>query len=362
MMNAIIDFRSDTVTRPNAAMRAAMAAAEVGDDVWGDDPTVIRLQEICAERAGFEAGLFLPSGTQSNLCALMAHCQRGDEYIVGQLAHTYKYEGGGAAVLGSIQPQPIENAPDGTIPLEKISAAVKPMDDHFARTKLFTLENTIGGKVLPREYVPAAQKRARSHGLAVHLDGARIANAAVAMGVSLKEACAGFDSVSICLSKGLGAPAGSVLVGDKAFLQHARRWRKMLGGGMRQAGIIAAAGIYALDHQFDRLAEDHANAHALAEGLRGISELNGISQATNMVFMNVPASQVATLQGHLSAAGILCAIGPTTRLVLHLDIDRAGAMNFVSECKSFFAGNVRIADARVAAATGYAATASGGTK
>ena len=361
-MNAIIDFRSDTVTRPNAAMRAAMAAAEVGDDVWGDDPTVIRLQQMCAERAGFEAGLFLPSGTQSNLCALMAHCQRGDEYIVGQLAHTYKYEGGGAAVLGSIQPQPIENALDGTIPLEKISAAVKPIDDHFARTKLFTLENTIGGKVLPHAYVTAAQTLARSHGLAVHLDGARIANAAVAMGVSLQEACAGFDSVSICLSKGLGAPAGSVLVGDKHFLQQARRYRKMLGGGMRQAGIIAAAGIYALEHQFERLADDHANAHALAEGLRGLGELTNVSHATNMVFVAVPLTHIAPLQGHLSAAGILCAIGPTTRLVLHLDVDRAGAMKFVAECKDYFSGKVRVPSAPGAAATGYAATASGGTK
>ncbi len=361
-MNAIIDFRSDTVTRPNAAMRAAMAAAEVGDDVWGDDPTVIRLQAMCAERAGFEAGLFLPSGTQSNLCALMAHCQRGDEYIVGQLAHTYKYEGGGAAVLGSIQPQPIENAADGTIPLEKISAAVKPMDDHFARTKLLTLENTIGGKVLPPEYVPSAQKVARSHGVALHLDGARIANAAVAMGVSLKEVCAGFDSVSICLSKGLGAPAGSVLVGDKHFLLSARRWRKMLGGGMRQAGIIAAAGIYALEHQFERLVEDHANAHALSEGLRGIGELSHVSQATNMVFVNVPSAHIAPLQGHLSAAGILCAIGPTTRLVLHLDVDRAGALQFVAECKNYFAGKVRVPTSPVVAATGYAATPTGGTQ
>jgi threonine aldolase len=362
MMNAIIDLRSDTVTRPTPAMRAAMASAEVGDDVWGDDPTVNRLQAVCAERTGFEAGLFLPSGTQSNLCALMAHCGRGDEYIVGQLAHTYKYEGGGAAVLGSIQPQPLENAADGTIPLEKITAAIKPYDDHFARTKLLALENTIGGKVLPRDYIPAAQQLAHSQGLIVHLDGARIANAAVAMGVSLQEACAGFDSVSICLSKGLGAPAGSVLVGSKDVLEVARRYRKMLGGGMRQAGILAAGCLYALEHHIERLANDHANAEALAAGLREIDALGTVMQATNMVFVDVPASQCVALQSHLCAAGILAAISPTTRLVTHLDVDRVGIKKFVAETKDFFAGRVRVASVPMAAPKGYAATASGGQK
>ncbi len=367
-MNAIIDLRSDTVTRPSPAMRAAMEAAEVGDDVWGDDPTVIRLQDICAERAGFEAGLFLPSGTQSNLCALLAHCARGDEYIVGQLAHTYKYEGGGAAVLGSIQPQPIENAADGSIPLEKIAAAVKPDDDHFARTRLLALENTIGGKVLPADYVRDAQALARTHGLGVHLDGARIANAAVAMQTSLQDICAGFDSVSICLSKGLGAPAGSVLVGQKDFIRESRRWRKMLGGGMRQAGILAAAGIYALEHNVARLADDHANAEALAAGLRDIAEIATISQATNMVFLSfdaakVPSAQIARLQSHYAASGVLCAVAPTMRLVTHLDVSRDDMLAFVRITKEFFAGNARSESApKVQKAVGYAATASGGTR
>ena len=232
MKDHLIDLRSDTVTRPGPAMLAAMTAAEVGDDVWGDDPTVNRLQDALAERTGKEAGLFFPSGTQSNLAALMAHCARGDEYIVGQLAHTYKYEGGGAAVLGSIQPQPIENAPDGSLPLDKLAAAIKPIDNHFARTRLLALENTIGGKVLPAQYVTEATNFARQRGLATHLDGARIFNAAVASGQPVANLCAPFESVSICFSKGLGAPVGSVLVGSKALIEVAQRWRKVLGGGM----------------------------------------------------------------------------------------------------------------------------------
>jgi threonine aldolase len=344
-----------------------MMTAEVGDDVWGDDPTVIRLQQVVAERAGFEAGLFLPSGTQSNLAALLAHCARGDEYIVGQAAHTYKYEGGGAAVLGSIQPQPLENAADGTMALEKIRAAVKPEDDHFAKTKLLALENTIGGKVLPADYVPAAQQLARSFGLNVHLDGARVANAAVAMGVSLKDACAGFDSVSICFSKGLGAPVGSVLVGTHELIRSARRWRKMLGGGMRQAGILAAGCLHALDHHWDRLAEDHANAQALAQGLRTIDEIAHVDQATNMIFVTfdgakVPTAQCSALQKHLSAAGILAAIAPTTRLVTHLDVSRDDVDTVVREVKDFFAGNIRVGDGSLVKATGYAAAADGGKK
>jgi hypothetical protein len=228
----MIDLRSDTVTRPTPAMLAAISAAEVGDDVWGDDPTVLRLQATVAERAGKEAGLFFPSGTQSNLAALMAHCARGDEYIVGQLAHTYKYEGGGAAVLGSIQPQPLENAADGSIPLEKIAAAIKPIDNHFARTRLLALENTIGGKVLPAGYVDEAVQLARQRGLSTHLDGARVYNAAVASGKPVAALCAPFDSISICFSKGLGAPVGSVLVGSQALIEVAHRWRKVLGGGL----------------------------------------------------------------------------------------------------------------------------------
>ncbi len=333
----MIDLRSDTVTRPSAAMKAAMVAAELGDDVWGDDPTVNHLQAVMAARTGMEAALFFPTGTQSNLAALMAHCARGDEYIVGQLAHTYKYEGGGAAVLGSIQPQPLENAADGSIPLDKIEAAIKPLDDHFARTRLLALENTIGGKVLPAAYVDAAQALARRKGLALHLDGARVANAAVAQGISLEQACAGFDTVSICLSKGLGAPAGAVLCGSAELVGRAHRWRKVLGGGMRQSGMLAAAGLYALEHNFARLAEDHANAAALAAGLAEIEQLEIVSVATNMLFVRVPAAACAALEAHLKAHGILTQIGPVSRFVTHLDVSADDIAAVVAACQAFFA-------------------------
>ena len=322
-MSDLIDLRSDTVTRPTAAMLAAMAAAEVGDDVYGDDPTVNRLQDRLAEMAGMEGALFMPSGTQSNLAALMAHCARGDEYLVGQHAHTYKYEGGGAAVLGSIQPQPIENADDGTIPLAKLRAAVKPHDDHFARTRLVALENTIGGQVIPQAYVEEVAAFAREAGLGMHLDGARVFNAVVASGLSLAEVCAPYDSVSICLSKGLGTPVGSVLCGSRDFIASSHRWRKMLGGGLRQAGILAAAGLHALDHHVDRLADDHANAARLAEGLRAIEGLAVRGPFTNMVFVDFPAAQVERLAQAFRAAGIVASIGAHTRFVTHLDVDAA---------------------------------------
>ena len=322
-MSDLIDLRSDTVTRPTAAMLAAMAAAEVGDDVYGDDPTVNRLQDRLAGMAGMEAALFMPSGTQSNLAALMAHCARGDEYLVGQHAHTYKYEGGGAAVLGSIQPQPIENADDGTIPLAKLRAAVKPHDDHFARTRLVSLENTIGGQVIPQAYVEEVSAFAREAGLGMHLDGARVFNAVVASGLSLAEVCAPYDSVSICLSKGLGTPVGSVLCGSRAFIESSHRWRKMLGGGLRQAGILAAAGLHALDHHVERLADDHANAARLAEGLRGIDRLAVRGPFTNMVFVDFPATRVERVAQAFRAAGIVASIGVHTRFVTHLDVDAA---------------------------------------
>jgi threonine aldolase len=318
--NKLIDLRSDTVTRPSAGMRAAMAAADVGDDVFGDDPTVNQLQETLAVQAGMEAALFLPTGTQSNLVALMAHCERGDEYIVGQDAHTYKYEGGGAAVLGSIQPQPLENAPDGTIPLEKIRAAVKPDDAHFARTRLIAIENTIGGKVIPESYLAEVRAFAQAKGLATHLDGARVFNAAVKTGRSLRDICEHFDSVSICLSKGLGTPAGSVLCGSGELIKRGHRIRKMLGGGMRQAGVLAAAGLYALEHHVARLADDHANAARLAEALRGISRLKVSSPDTNILYVDVPADDVSGLSQHVREAGILALIGTRTRLVTHMDV------------------------------------------
>lgn len=333
----MIDLRSDTVTRPTPGMRAAMLAAEVGDDVWGDDPTVLRLQAVVAERTGKEAGLFLPTGTQSNLAGLMAHCGRGDEYLVGQLAHTYKYEGGGAAVLGSIQPQPIENAADGSLPVDKLVAAIKPLDDHFARTRLLALENTIGGKVLPAAYVAEATALARSRGLATHLDGARICNAAVASNEALAALCAPFDSVSICFSKGLGAPVGSVLVGSRALIEVAHRWRKVLGGGMRQSGILAAACLYALDHHFKRLAEDHANAASLAAGLAQIAELAVLSQATNMVYLQVPEVHCTPLESWLRGRGILAQISPASRMVTHLDVSASDIDTVVAAVKAYFA-------------------------
>jgi len=335
-MSNLIDLRSDTVTRPTAAMRRAMAEAEVGDDVYGEDPTVNRLQSRLAEILGFEAGLFLPTGTQSNLAALMAHCARGDEYIVGQEAHTYRYEGGGAAVLGSIQPQPLANQPDGTLLLTDIEAAIKSVDDHFARTRLLALENTIGGKVLPAAYVASALALAGRRGLRTHLDGARLFNAAVGSGVAAGALTRGFDSVSVCLSKGLGAPAGTVLVGGKAFITEAKRWRKVLGGGMRQVGILAAACLYALDHQVERLAQDHENAAALARGLGEIAELQIEGPHTNMLFVRVPPAKAAVLQAHLRERGIVAGVSARTRLVTHLDVDAAQIAQAVAAFKAFF--------------------------
>lgn len=319
----MIDLRSDTVTRPGAAMLQAMISAPLGDDVMGDDPTVIRLQAALAERTGKAAGLFFPSGTQSNLAALMAHCDRGDEYLVGQLAHTYKYEGGGAAVLGSIQPQPIEHAEDGSLPLEKLAAALKIKgDSHFARTRLLALENTFHGKLIPAAYIQAATSWAREHGLGTHLDGARVFNAAVASGKPVAELCRPFDSVSVCFSKGLGAPVGSVLVGSEELIARAHRWRKMLGGGLRQSGVLAAACLHALEHNVDRLAEDHEHARLLAEGLRAIPGVKVLSQDTNMLFVEFEPARCEGLTAALAQEGILmrAVYGGPTRLVTHLDV------------------------------------------
>lgn len=318
----MIDLRSDTVTQPTDAMRKAMAAARVGDDVFGDDPTVRELEEYLAGMAGKEAGLFLPSGTQSNLVGLLAHCARGDEYIVGQLAHTYRWEGGGAAVLGSIQPQPLEMDAQGRMSLDAIRAAIKPDDAHFARTRLLALENTWWGKVLPQDYVAEATELARTHGLATHLDGARVFNAVVKMDATLAEISAPFDSVSICLSKGLGAPVGSVLIGSRELIKAAHRWRKMAGGGMRQAGIIAAAGLLAVKHHVERLAEDHANAERLASGL---AELGYETETpdTNMVFVEI-GQHADALQSFARERGVLLLGGTRLRLVTHLDVSSKG--------------------------------------
>ena len=334
-----IDLRSDTVTRPTAAMREAMLRAEVGDDVYGEDPTVNALQRRLADELGFEAGLFVPSGTQSNLLALMAHCQRGDEYLVGMEAHTYKYEGGGAAVLGSIQPQPIPHAGDGTLPLDAVERAIKPLDPHFARTRLLCLENTWHGRALPPDYLREARALCDRRGLALHLDGARLYNAAVAQGVPARALARHFDSVSVCLSKGLGAPVGSVLVGTHALVEQARRWRKVAGGGWRQAGILAAAGLHALDHHVDRLAEDHARAARLADALRALPGLSVAGQHTNMVFIDVPAERLQDLQGRMEAARVRLSIGytPSIRLATHLDIDDAGVDRAVAAFRAFAA-------------------------
>ncbi|MGI4984049.1 MAG: low-specificity L-threonine aldolase [Janthinobacterium lividum] len=334
------DFRSDTVTRPVPAMREAMQRATVGDDVYGDDPSVNHLQERLAGMLGKEAAVFMPSGTQSNLIALMSHCERGDEYIVGQNAHCYRWEAGGAAVLGSIQPQPLAHEPDGTLRLADIDAAVKPDDPHFARTRLLALENTIGGRVLPLAYVDAATALARRHGLACHLDGARAFNAAVALGVPIETVARPFDTVSICLSKGLGAPVGSVLVGAAPLMAKARRLRKMLGGGMRQAGILAAAGLYALDHHVERLAQDHTNARALARGLTAFPGLSVIAPDTNIVFVNVAADIAVPLAEHLARHGVAVssAYGATQqRWVTHLDVDAAAVHAALEVTGEFFA-------------------------
>ena len=331
----MIDLRSDTVTQPPAAMRAAMAQAAVGDDVFGDDPTVNKLQEAAAARFGMQAGLFFPSGTQSNLAAVMAHCQRGEEVIVGQEAHTYRYEAGGAAVLGSIQPQPIQNKPDGTIDLADIEAAIKPDDSHFAITRLVALENTIGGKVLSRQYMADVLALAKRRNLSTHLDGARVFNAAVKLGMPVKDLCAGFDTVSVCLSKGLGTPAGTVLVGRMELIDRARRVRKMLGGTMRQVGILAAAGLYALEHNVDRLADDHANAERLAKGLAALG-LKVDPVQTNMAFAYVPKESVAGLKAHLEKNGVVALVSPKLRLVTHLDVDAAAIDRAVAVFGEFF--------------------------
>ncbi len=331
-----MDFRSDTVTKPTQAMRSAMADAIVGDDVYGDDPTVNELESWTAERHGFEAAMFTTSGTQANLLGLMAHCQRGDEYLCGQQAHNYKFEAGGAAVLGSIQPQPIENEPDGTLSFTKLKAAIKPDDSHFAQTKLLSLENTINGKVLPLSYLAQAREFVDEHGLKLHLDGARVYNAAVALDVDVKEIAKHFDSMTICLSKGLSAPIGSLLLGDKEFIKRARRLRKMVGGGMRQAGILAAAGKLALTEQVEQLKVDHANAKLLAEELDKLDGFHVRSEfvETNIVFAKLDATvDITTIAASLAEKGITVSAGNPIRFVTHKDISEQDIRTLVEEIK-----------------------------
>jgi threonine aldolase len=348
MMTNMIDLRSDTVTRPTDAMRAAMMAAPLGDDVFGDDPTVNALQEKLADMLGFEGALFMPTGTQSNFCGILAHCQRGDEYIVGQMAHTYRWEGGGAAVLGSVQPQPLDNAPDGSLPLAAIEAAIKPDDPHYARTRLLALENTIGGKLLPMSYVTEASALARKHGLNVHLDGARLFNAAVAQAEAagtapLTEArriAGAFDSVSVCFSKGLGTPAGSALCGSKDFLYRAHRIRKMAGGGMRQVGILAGAAIHALDHHVDRLSEDHARARRLAAAFEAVEGAVLDPVHSNIVFVGLEGAAKAKADGfipYLKDQGILALGLYKLRFVTHLDVTDADIDRTAAVIQRYFA-------------------------
>ncbi len=333
-----MDFRSDTVTQPTQAMREAMFNAPVGDDVYGDDPSVNELEQFAAELAGFEAALFTSSGTQANLLGLMAHCERGDEYLCGQQAHNYKYEAGGAAVLGSIQPQPIENNPDGTLPFDKLESAIKPDDAHFARTRLLSLENTINGKVIPLSYLAQAREFVNKHNLQMHLDGARVFNAAVALDVPVKEIGQYFDSMTICLSKGLAAPIGSLLLGNKEYIAKARRLRKMVGGGMRQAGILAAAGKLALTEQVEPLRQDHINAKTLAEGL---AKLPGVSVnpelvQTNIVFAKLdPQIDIASIAEKMKLQGITITPGNPIRFVTHKDISAQDIDTFLSSLKSF---------------------------
>jgi threonine aldolase len=345
--SSVVDLRSDTVTRPTSAMREAMMAAPLGDDVFADDPSVNALQDQIAAMLGFEAALFVPTGTQSNFCAILSHCQRGDEYIVGQMAHCYRWEGGGAAVLGSVQPQPLDHQPDGTLALEAIEAAIKPDDAHFAKTRLLALENTLGGKLLPFAYVEAATELARAKGLARHLDGARLFNAAVAQAASTgsdaraeaRRIAGCFDSVSVCFSKGLGAPVGSALCGTRDFIARAHRIRKMAGGGMRQAGMLAAAASHALDHHIDRLAQDHVLARRLAEGLVGVSGLAVEAPHTNLVFVDLVGearTRSAELLAHLKAHGVLATGLYRLRFATHLDVDEAGIERALAAIRGFF--------------------------
>ena len=319
-------------------MREIMAGAVVGDDVYGEDPSVNQLESYAAELLEKEAALFAPSGTQSNLLALLSHCERGDEYIVGQLAHTYKYEGGGAAVFGSIQPQPLDFESDGTLDLEKVAQTIKPDDYHFAKTRLLCLENTHNGIALPFDYLSVASNFAHEHGLQIHLDGARVFNASIKYNLPVKQISCHFDTISICLSKGLGAPVGSLLCGDQETITRARRWRKVLGGGMRQAGLLAQAGLYALQNNIDRLQHDHDNARFLAEGLSdlGIMGVEYDDQQTNMVFVNLPDKHSPTLQSYLRERGVIIAQGTRVRMVTHLDVSEQDIESVLHHCKSYF--------------------------
>jgi threonine aldolase len=331
-LNGFIDLRSDTLTIPTPAMREAMAAAEVGDDVFGEDPTVNLLEEMAAERMGHEAALLVCSGTMGNLVALLTHCERGDEVIVGDWAHVYVYEAGGLAAVGGILPHVLPNQPDGTLDLDEVAAAIRPNDVHYPVTRVVALENThnrMGGAYLTPEYTSKAAELAHAYGLKFHIDGARIFNAAVAQGVDVKALAQPADSVTFCLSKGLSAPVGSLLCGSRQFIEKARRRRKLLGGGLRQAGVIAAAGIVALEQMVDRLREDHANAQVLARGIARIEGLHvNLAQVrTNMVYFDLDPAlpfDAAALCRRAAAEGVkMLPVGARRiRAVTHCYISR----------------------------------------
>ena len=334
----VCDLRSDTVTQPDEAMRQAMYAAELGDDVYGDDPSVNRLEATLAERLGKEAALFLPTGTQSNLVALLSHCQRGEEIIVGSDYHVYVYEAAGASVLGGIALCPVPVAADGGVDAGAIAAAVKPDDSHMAISRLVSLENTHNGQAVPLARMTEATDAACQAGLATHLDGARFFNAITALGCAETDLAAPFDTISICLSKGLGTPAGSVLVGPADLIARGRRWRKMLGGGMRQSGVLAAAALHALDHNVTRLADDHARATQLAGALSGCGA-GYVAQATNMVFFTPEDPDNTKLRSHLADQGVVIGGGDTgaIRMVLHKDVDDLALERTVSALRGFYA-------------------------
>lgn len=332
-----IDIRSDTVTKPSAAMRQVLANAEVGDDVFGEDPTINKLEEYAADLLGKEASLFVATGTQGNLLSVMSHCSRGDEYIAGQQSHLYRWEAGGSCILGGVYPQPLDFESDATLDLNKVKLAIKPDDSHFAKTKLLALENTHKGQPLPLEYLARVASFAKENHLCTHLDGARLFNAAIASHVSAKEIVKHFDSVTFCLSKGLGAPVGSLICSDKEFIKKARRLRKMVGGGMRQAGILAAAGLYALEHNIDRLAEDHENAKFLGEELNRLEPLQGkVKVQTNMIFVDVGPMGKTEIPVFLESKGIIILPSETLRLVTHLDVTRKDMERVLIAFREFY--------------------------
>ncbi len=335
-MNKSIDYRSDTLTQPTAEMRECMAQATVGDDVYGEDPSVNQLEQTAAQLLGKQAGIFVSSGTQGNLLAMLGHCQRGDEYISGDEYHVYLSEARGASVLGGIATTALATGDQFEVPIDSLRQAIKPDNIHYPVSRLLCLENTVHGRVQSQSHLQALCDLAHEAGLLTHLDGARLMNAAIAEGVIASDISAPFDSISLCLSKGLGAPVGSVLCGTSEFINKARRNRKLLGGGTRQAGVLAACGLYALENNIERLADDHSNAERLAKGLASM-QVMAVEQYTNMVFISPPAEHIAPLCEHLRDSGInMTADTPTMRMVTHLDISSDDIRMTIGAFRDYF--------------------------